>query len=166
MPYGSFGIRRIIDQQLRFRGPGSAAWLRVKNFTDPSNVTDHGFIYTPPASGNQQAGYTDYPIQPPPVVQQVSMHNLGMAAAAGVNLREGARNIMITQTWVEAQKQIRNLKSDRQVFEAPEVIGIVTADLLVSIEYAYPDHAYGHLVNWYLLGNASELKESERPDTQ
>lgn len=159
--YGGFGITRVLDQMLRFNRPGGQgdyAALRVKNFTDQDTpYAQMGFIFTPSASG-ALVGYTDYRIDPPPIIRLISMHNLGMANQAGIKLLEGARDVMITDTFVEAQMIVRGFTDPKQVFEDVHTIGIIANGLLISIDSVMPDYAYGNAITWLIRGNANELR--------
>lgn len=165
--FSNYGLTQQIDNLIRFLGPGNGgdiAFLRVRNFVEVGPVQQMGFTFTPTASG-AQTGYTDYQIDPPPVIRTISMHNLGMAAAAGSNLRVGAKDVLISNTFVLAQMQIRkdasgNLFTDaRQVFEDPSTICILASDKLqISIDRVMPDFAYGQPATWTISGNANELR--------
>lgn len=159
---GAFGIRRLVDQQLRCLGAGAAAWLRVKNFDDSGqDYAEMGFIYVPPLTGAQIAkGYSDIPITPQPVIRLMSMHNLAMAQAASIALRAGAREVMLSHTWVQAQQLANGFSTPQQVFQAKNVIGIVTESLILSIESFLPDYAYGKIITWQLKCNTEELQNS------
>lgn len=158
--FGNYGLVRIMDSMSRFLRPGTVhalAFLRVKNFTEQGPVQQLGFSFTPTASG-AQSGYTDYQIDPPPSVQFVSMHNIGMAAQANIQLRLGARNILISHTFVAANMAARNFTDPRQVFNDPSTVGIIINNFktLVSIETYMPDIAYGSPATWSVMGNAVE----------
>jgi hypothetical protein len=163
MPYGNFGITRIMDNMNRFAQAGNGpSFLRVKNFNDSPQpqspaYAQLGFTFTPTFSGGLK-GFTDYQIDPPPVMRLISMHNLAMAVAAGTNLREGARDILISNTFVLANMQIRGFTDPKQVFEDVTTLGIVANGIIVSIESVMPDYAYGQAASWTIRGNANELR--------
>jgi hypothetical protein len=160
---GNYGITRLIDAMTRFAQPGSGpSYLRVKKFNDAPQpqspvYAQMGFTFTPTASG-AATGFTDYQIDPPPVMRLISMHNLAMAVAAGTNLREGARDILISNTFVQANMAIRGLTDPKQVFEDVTTLGIVANGIIVSIESVMPDYAYGVPATWTIKGNANELR--------
>lgn len=157
---GNFGIRRLLDQQLRFMKPGPDTWLRVKNFNDVGqDYAEMGFAFVPSASGAQTPlGYTDLKIWPQPVVRLMSMHNVAQAQAAGMSLREGSRIVMVSHTWVSKRQAEMGYSNPRQVFEDPSVIGLVTENVIVSIESLMPDYAYGVYTSWHIQGNSNELQ--------
>lgn len=162
--FGNFGIRRLIDQQLRFLrsgGQNDTVFIRYKNFNDNNQPYSWmGFAFTPTASGGTyKPGYTDFLISPPPTIRLVSMHNLGMAAQAGMNLRKGARSLMVSQTFVKAQMQLMGFSEPRQVFEDTSVIGLIVgknASIVLSIESVFPDYIWGSESVWHLLCNGIE----------
>jgi hypothetical protein len=160
---GGYGLARIIDSMTRFSQPGSGpSFLRVKNFNDSPSpqspvYAQLGFTFTPTATG-ALTGFTDYQIDPPPVMRLISMHNLAMAVAAGTNLREGARDILISNTFVMANMAIRGLTDPKQVFEDESTLGIVANGIIVSIESIMPDYAYGSAITWTIRGNANEIR--------
>jgi hypothetical protein len=165
--FGNYGVRAAIDNLTRFLKPGAdndVCFLRVKNFTEKGPVAQMGFTFSPTASG-AFTGYTDYQIDPPPVIRMISMHNLGMAAQAGIQLRVGARDILISQTFVLAQMMFRKdgngnpFTNFRQVFEDPSTLGIVAnSGIIVSIESIMADLAYGQPATWTIRGNANEIR--------
>lgn len=162
---GNFGIRRLIDSQMRWMKAGQPAYLRVKNFNDSNqDFAEMGFLFTPSATGAvQPVGYVDLWITPQPLNKLVSMHNLGQAAQAGIALRQGARQISISHSWVKAQANASGLTNPKDVFESPSVVGIVTSSLIVSIESVVPDTTYGQYVIWHLMGNVSDLSPGVQP---
>lgn len=160
--FGNYGLVRIMDSMTRFLRPGThdaLAFLRVRNFTETGPVQALGFSFIPTASG-AQSGFTDYQIDPPPAIILVSMHNLGMAAQANIQLRMGARSILISDTFVRANMQLRSFTDPRKVFEDASTLGIVINNFktIVSIEAVMPDLAYGHAATWSITGNANEIR--------
>lgn len=162
----TYGLTNLIDNYSRYirpSGGGGVAWLRVKKFIDstqpPPIQAQMGFTFTPTASG-AMSGYTDYQIDPPPVVRLISMHNLGQAAQAGIQLREGARDILISNSFVLANMQARGFTDPRQVFNDPSTVGLVVNEgkLIVSFDSVMPDYAYGGPATWSCFGNANEIR--------
>lgn len=160
---GGYGLTRVIDSLSRFQQPGNGpAFLRVKNFADAPNPqtpinAQLGFAFTPTASG-ALTGFTDYQIDPPPVMRLLSMHNIGQAAAAGIKLFYGARDILISDTFVRQQMALRNFTDPKQVFEDATTLGIIANGIVIDIVSCMPDYAYGSSITWSLLGNANEIR--------
>ena len=162
----SYGITRLIDGQLRFLQPGGQqdfAALRVKKFADSApNVPVYsqlGFIFTPTSPNPATTGFTDYRIDPPPVVRLLSVRNLTEANALGVKLLAGARDVLISETFVRAQMTLRNFTDPKQVFEDDTTVGIIVNNkIIVSLDSIMPDYAFGNSVTWTIRGNASELR--------
>lgn len=163
--FGNYGITRLMDQMGRSLRPGPAGdicFLRVKNFNPTAGpVAQMGFTFTPTASG-ALSGFTDYQIDPPPLaLRLVSMHNLGQASQAGIQLRAGARDILISNTFVQANMILRKLTSLRAVFEDPSTVGLVVdgGKTMVSFDGSVmPDIAYGTPSTWNIIGNANEIR--------
>lgn len=161
--FGNYGLRRVMDQQLRFLRPAEDAYgaLRVSNTTvtpATQQFSQMGFEFTPTASGGPAVGFTDLRIDPPPVAIMLSMHNVAMAQSAGFALRAGARDVFISNTWVEQRQLEMGYVEGRQVFEDPSVIGIVVNRVIVSVMSILPDYAFGRVVGWHIYGSANELR--------
>lgn len=160
--FGNYGLTRVMDSMTRFLRPGTdhgICFLRVKNFVESGPVQQLGFSFTPTASG-ALSGFTDYQIDPPPSIQVVSMHNIGQAVLAGIQLRLGARSVLISHTFVAANMILRGFTDPRQVFEDKSTLGIVINNgrTILSIEAVMPDLAYGSAASWTLTGNANEIR--------
>jgi hypothetical protein len=117
-----------------------------------------GFAFTPTASGATSTGFTDYLIDPPPVMRLLSMHNIAMARQAGIQLYQGARDILINDIFVRQQMELRGFTDPKLVFEDDTTLGIVANGIIVSIEQVMPDYAYGAPATWTLRGNANEIR--------
>lgn len=163
-PFGAFGLRRLLDANQRFTAAGLPVYLRVKNFQENVTMVDAeevGLSFTPTVTGAITTGTTDILIDPPPEITIVSMHNLGMAAAAGVALKAGARTITISHTWVAARQAQMGYNTPQQVFNDKSVTGIVTDNLLLEpVDITHPDDAFDEIISWRLLCNCSELSSS------
>ena len=86
------------------------------------------------------------------------MHNLAMAVQSGIALRQGARIVMVSNTFVAQRALQLGFQADpKQVFEDPTVIGIVVNGLIVSIESVVVDYTYGESATWHILGNAADV---------
>ena len=152
----NFGLLRLLDANQSFAAAGLPAYLRTKNFTDNSLVTDLGFQFVPSTSG-ALVGTSDTLIIPPPTIKLVSMHSLAMAQAAGVELRAGARKVTISHSWVAAQQATLGYSTPQQVFNAGNVVGIVSDNLLMEIVNLTHSDAGGQILAWHLLCNTSEI---------
>jgi hypothetical protein len=170
--FGNFGLRRLMDQNMRFMRGGLTAWLRIKNFQDSEAFADMGFQYVPSITGAAvPTGTSDILIDPPPSVRLISMHTIAMAQAAGASLLAGARIVTISHTWVEAQMLqdwFTTMCSENSldptipeyVFRGPSVLGIVTDRLLLQQVDVTHEEIYGVPHTWFVKCNASELSTS------
>lgn len=159
----TYGIRRIFDANQRFLQPGLATYLRVRNFADPQTQpwAQYGFSISP--SGSAQTGTTDILIDPPPSHRMVSMHNIAMSAG---KLRFGAREIIVSHTFVLQQMDAWNLQDPTLVFRGPNIVGFVLAlsatapqiNTLASIEQYSADVVAGDILAWVCLCNCNELR--------
>lgn len=149
------GIQRIIDNQQRYlRNVREPVYLRVRNFTEPQNALWAQLGYTlTPASGS--TGTTDMLIDPPPMTRMESMHNIGMSAG---KLRFGARQFVISQTFVSAVQSALELSAPEQVWIGQQVVGLVGYGVVWSIEAYYPEDLGGETILWNLICNANETK--------
>lgn len=161
-PFGGFGLRRLLDANQRFTAAGLPVYLRTKNFQENatlSDVEEVGLTFTPTVTG-ALTGTTDTQILPTPEITIVSMHNLGMAVAAGVALRAGARTITISHTWVLARQKALGYTTPQQVFTDNSVVGIVSDNLLMNPLDITHEDAFGEIISWRLVCNTSELSTS------
>lgn len=156
MPYGAFGLRRLLDSLQNFGAAGLPVYLRTKNFIDNPLITETGQVFIPTASG-ALTGTTDTQVYPLPAIAVVSMRTLEAALASGVSLRAGARRITISHTWVAAQQALKNFATPQQVFTDASVVGLVTDNLLLTIEDITHKDAFGQIIEWNLICNTSEL---------
>src|ERR1700751_5489255 len=99
VPFNS-GIQFLYDQHQRFTRAGLVVYLRVKNFQEMGDNLEVG---VPVDGDTPTAGYTDYRVDPPPSVVDISIHNLGVAATAGVQLNFGSKIFNVSDTFVQAQ---------------------------------------------------------------
>jgi hypothetical protein len=152
MPFGvnfGYGIQRVIDAQQRFLRAGHPVYLRLKNFADTQQQewSQLGFQITP--SGGQ-VGTTDVLIAPPPQVEMVSMHNIGMSNG---KLMMGARYFVISASFVDAQQAAMSVATQDLVWDSPLVLGLVTDGRLFSIEDRQHKEVAGKTVIWILTCN-------------
>ena len=123
--------------------------------TDGNSTSFLWVTNNPAATPTATVGYTDIPIYPPPTSSMVSMHNIGMSEG---KLRFGARNIRISQAFVTAQVQAQNLSNQNQVWIGPQVLGLVSENLLMDIVYYNHYEIAGVTVYWDLVCNANEIR--------
>lgn len=103
------------------------------------------------------AGTTDILITPPPNIEMVSTHNIGQSMG---KLRFGARIVTVSQGFVAQQAMAQNLPDQNLVWRGPQVVGLVSENLLFSIENVDHSELTGNTVFWYLTCNVSELRVS------
>ena len=157
MPAGvnfGFGLQRIVDAQMRYVRNAHTVYLRLRNFPDlqaVSQAVQLGFALTP--SGTNQVGVQDIQIDPPPSVKMISIHNIGQSMG---KLRFGARQFLISGSFVDRQVAQQGLSNQDLVFRAPNVVGLVVDNQLFSIENIAHEELAGKTVIWTLLCNAPE----------
>jgi len=149
------GIQRLIDSQQRFvRNSRTDIYVRYRNFTPPQNQLfgQLGFTITP-ASG--PTGTTDVAILPPPETRLISQHNIGMS---GGKLRFGAREFIISATFVNAQQSALGLSTPDKLWLSPQFVGLVGYSCLWTVEQIASEELGGIPVIWTLKCNANEQK--------
>lgn len=146
------GIQRLIDSAQRFASATQPVYLRLRNFTPPSTAAAAlGF----PAVSSASGGITDCPVIPPPSVRMISTHNIGMSNG---KLRFGAKEFLVSATFVTGQLSAMNLTDPALVWRSPLVVGLVTDGLLYSIELVTHQEIGGNIITWRLSCNANELR--------
>lgn len=153
MPFGAnfgVGFRRLIDAQMVYVRNGLPTYLRLRNFPDVQNQlwAQMGFSISP--SGTNQTGTTDILIAPPPAVQSLSLQNIARSEG---KLRFGAKNFLISSSFTDAQVIVRKLPFEDQVWKASDVVGLVEAGKLYSIENIKWEQLAGKTVTWTLTCN-------------
>lgn len=156
MPYGAFGLRRLLDSLQTFGSAGLPVYLRTKNFTGNPLIEETGMVFVPTASG-ALTGTSDSQIYPPPDVKVLSFKSVADAISSGVALRSGALRIKISHTWVASQQNQKGYATPLQVFTDASVIGIVTDASLLTIENITHADAFGQIIEWNLDCNSLEL---------
>ncbi len=170
VPFG-FGVRALYDSHLNFWRPGLPCGLRIKNYVTPSQgYGELGFQFSPSGAIADQQGFTDVPIKPQPEVKEVPLRDIGLNQ---VRLMFGAKQFIISHTFVLKRMQKMNYSDPFQVFRDPSVLGIVyplfapetpdqtgnnpTAQTrLFSIESITHDEIAGQTLAYTILGNAQE----------
>lgn len=152
MGFSANGLRMISDGWLRFFQPGLSCWLRLQVF-DPSSTDFAQLGFIPTVTG-AVSGVMDIPVQPPADVKEISLHNIGMS---GGKLRFGAREFVVSHTFVAQQMQACGYTDPMQVFNDPAVLGLYYDSRIFSIESITHEDFGGDYVLWHLLCNASEV---------
>lgn len=151
----AWGIRSLADTYFRYWGPGLPCFLRFQNVDTtktPAAWAQLGFM---PSVTGAVSGIVDWPINPPPDVTEVSLHNIGIM---GGRLNFGARTFLISHTFVLNEINRRNLNpSDPYyVFRDPLVVGIYYNHRLFSIESITHEELGEETTLWRLVCNANQ----------
>jgi hypothetical protein len=156
VPNFACGLQSLIDFQFNMAKSGGPAWLRVRNFSDvqQDEAIQLGFDLTPDG-GKGGVGTSDIRILPQPGIENLSMHSIGMSMG---KLLFGARKFTISHTFVAQAVQALRLKQWRDVWEAPMIVGIVTENVLFSIDSVAHTDVAGTPIIWELLCNGNERK--------
>jgi hypothetical protein len=149
------GIQRLIDSQQRYvQNSRTPINIRLRNFTQPQNDLYAQLGYTIAAVAGA-TGTTDVLIWPPPSTKLISMHNIGMSQG---KLRFGAREFVISGSFVDAQQSALGLTSPDQLWWCPQMVGIYAYGILYTIEQYAPEELGGISVVWTVTCNANERK--------
>lgn len=153
-PNFALGMQRLIGAQQSFTRSGLPTYLRLKNFVDTQNQqwSELGFAITPVAG---TTGTVDILISPPPTFQMISVHNIGMSEG---KLRFGARMFTVSGEFVSKQLVAQGLSNPEDIWKGQKVLGLVTENLLFSIEDIKHVDISGVPVLWRLTANANELR--------
>lgn len=158
IPFG-FGLQMLFDASQRFTRAGLPVYLRVKNFKDEGDYLEVGVPYAPSGTASFESGTSDILISPPPGVQDVSMHNIGILAG---RLNFGSRIFRVSNSFVEAQMKEYELSDPYSVWRDRDgeykTVGIVYMSRLFSIESILPKAVSGVVINWELICNALETQ--------
>lgn len=152
-PKFAFAMQRLIGAQQRYMRSGLPTYLRLKNFPDTQGQqwSQLGFAVTPVSGGH---GTVDILIDPPPATSMISVHNIGMSNG---KLRFGARLFTISQEFVLKQMAARGITDPRLVW-IDSVVGLITENLLFSIEDIKHRDLSSVPVLWMLTANANEMR--------
>lgn len=157
-PPFSFGSQFLFDQHQRYVRSGLKVYLRVKNFPEQGDYLDVGVPFA--ATGTQAIGYTDIRIQPPPNVQDISLHNIGILAG---RLNFGSRIFTVSNTFVKDQLEELNAGSSTEITDPKAVfrerdgnqaIGLVYENRMFAIEDIVSRQVSGVTISWRLICNA------------
>lgn len=151
-PFGfGFGARYMMDQTFKFYGEGLPLSLRMQTQDAEFNdVADIGFsVSVSGTSLSGQAGYTDYPIIPQPIVLETPSRRAGLPET---QLQLNKTIFQISQTWVLQQAALFGFQNLLSVFKDPRVIGLINGNEVLSIETAWPEYAGGQIISWNVTG--------------
>jgi hypothetical protein len=148
----AWGIRSLADTFFRYFQPGLPCFLRLQQVD--AQGEDYGQIGFMPAVTGAVSGIQDIPVDPPPDVQEVSLHNIGIM---GGKLRFGARRFLISNLFVLNQMRDRNLSDPYLVWSDPLVVGLFYNQRLFSIESITHEEVGGETTLWSLVCNSSEI---------
>lgn len=164
--YSNWAFRWSQERMQRFLGHGLPTYLRVQSDVGESVQSEEFLQFGFQVSASGQSPVQDIQIDPPAIVEEVSMHNIGLNSSV---LRFGARKFTINQTWVKARQQAMGyvipdtlppLPDYYRVFADPTVIGIfydARLFLVVSITHddiGTPPNQQPYV--WHLICNAAE----------
>jgi hypothetical protein len=151
-----WGLQRVMDAQQRLtRDSAGPVYLRLRNFTNQQNQAfdQLGFAITP--TGTAQTGFIDIKIDPPPSVNEISIHNIGQSNG---KLMFGAKRFFISGSFVAAMMTAQGLAKQDLVWRGPNVVGLVYEGILYSIENVVSKEIAGITVLYRLDCNGNELR--------
>ena len=156
--YSQTGLTRTFDVMSRFVGKSLPTYLRVLNSTTVQAEEFVQFGFQVSASG--QAVQTDVLIDPPAVVTDISLRDIGLNAA---QIPFGSKRFMISQSWVSARQQSMgylepgtNLPDWYRVFRDPSVVGLWYNSRLFKIISIVPEATGRAPLWWTLIGAFQE----------
>ena len=170
IPFGQ-GVQYLFDNQQRFTRAGLPVYLRVRNYEDVGEYLEVGVPFAPTGTDSFNTGYTDVQILPPPSVQDVSLHNIGLLSG---RLNFGSRVFIVSNSFVVSQMEQYSIADPYDVFRDRtdldgkqfKVVGIIYNSRMFSIESLTHKEVAGVTINWKLVANslenvASSLAEGE-----
>jgi hypothetical protein len=107
-----------------------------------------------PSVSGGQGGINDTLIQPPPDVEEISLHNIGIM---GGKLEFGANQFLVSHTFVLAQISLYGFTDSYQVWRDDSVMGLYYNSRLFSIESITHEEVGSGTTLWRLLCNKQEL---------
>jgi hypothetical protein len=149
----AWGLRSLADTFLRYWQPGLPVYLRYQEQTNkPGDYSALGFQ---PDIDKKVApsGITDVLIDPPPDVQEVSLHNIGIM---GGQLFFGARTFLISNLFVLKRMAVFKYTDPYQVWRDDQVVGLYYNQRLFSLTSITHEEVGGETTLWKIIGNSSE----------
>lgn len=160
MGFTSWGIRNLSDNWMRYYQPGLACYLRLKVVNvDQDEFAELGFV---PSVTGDLSGVTDILVDPPPDTKEVSLENIGLNSA---KLRFGAREFLVSQTFVLNQMAKQGYTDMYQVWNDPLVLGFYYNNRLFTIESITHEDVGGQPTLWRLVCNASDFPSPAAPES-
>jgi hypothetical protein len=151
----------LLDANLRFLQAGHPTWLRVRNFPDIQSqpYAQLGFSISPTGQYGQ-TGTTDISIQPPAAVEPISSYNIGKSMGM---LREGAKQFVISATWVDQQVRrmggvVNNPTDEDLVFRGPQVVGLLYENSIFQIAKYQKKQLGSKTISWIIQANGAEVR--------
>ena len=148
----AWGLRSLADGYLRYFQPGLPCYLRFQT-VQADDTTEYASLGFMPSVTGALSGVQDVLIDPPPDVQEVSLHNIGIM---GARLQFGARRFLISHTFVREQMRLRELTDPYKVFRDSSVMGIYYNHRLFSIESLTHEDVGGEPTLWTVIANSYE----------
>lgn len=160
IPFGT-GVQFLFDGVQRFTRAGLPVYLRVRNYEDQGEYLEVGVPFAPTGTAAFNTGYTDVLIVPPPSVQDVSLHNIGVLSG---RLNFGSRVFIVSHTFVMNQMAEYGIQDAYDVFRDRtdqdgkkfKVVGLIYNSRMFSIESLTHKEVAGQTINWKLVGNSLE----------
>jgi len=160
MGFSGWALRNLLDGHQRLTQQGLQVFIRtMNNDVDDDGVGEAGEFVTygfqlTVTGGVGESGVTDTLINPPPDVQAMTLHNIGMA---GGQLRFGAHSFLISHTWVLERMNQLGLTDPYEVFNGEAVVGLMYNTRLFSIESLVANTGAGEIISWLVLANMFEV---------
>lgn len=153
--YFGLGIQRLQDALQGYVRATTPVYLRERKFAPVINTqwAQVGFRIAP--TGGEQTGTEDFEIMPAPSMMTMSLHNIGMS---GGKLRFGAKQFLISASWVRQRQAATGVPNPKNVFDGQQVLGIVNEGMLYSIEDIQHEVAAGTITSWILVCNSNQLR--------
>ena len=160
-PFGlGFGARFIFDAHQNWTGEGLPVYLRVQNADDEAqDFADTGFEVTVTSPNLLSgAGTTDYLVLPPPLVEPLSLVDIGIMSG---KLMFGARKFTISHTWVMQWMTANGYDNPLDVFLDPDrVIGLAHDNQLWAIKQVNHIDLGGAIIYWELMCDSMQQNVS------
>lgn len=165
VPFGA-GQRLLFDAHQRFTRGGLKAFLRVKNFDEENpgdgTSTDYmevGMPFAPTGAAAEDSGTLDYLISPPPGVEDMSFHNIGIMGGRyniGTKIFTVSHTFVLDQLALLASAGITDPLSVWRDRDGKKVVGILYEDRIYAIDAITHKDEGGETINWQLVCKAPE----------
>lgn len=153
------GMRMLLDGQTRFVASSKQAFVRVQNFQNTGDYLEVGVPFAPTGVAEENSGFTDIIIDPPPQTRDISMHNIGLLAG---RLNFGDKTMIVSHTFVlNVMQAYPGITDPYDVWRnwdgQTPVIGIVYQNRMWAIESITNSQWGGETVSWKLILKGLEL---------